>query len=62
VIKIMRCRIQPPPLQLLVEAGPVEFRHAEIAEDEVVGLVLDLLEGTLTVDGHVDLMSVGGYV
>src|SRR5712692_843806 len=49
-----------PPLQLLVEADPVEFRHAEIAEDEVVGSILDFLEGTLTVHGHVDLIPFGG--
>ena len=52
--------IRLPPLQLLVKADPVEFRHAEIAEDEVVGLVLDLFEGNPTVDGHVDLIPFGG--
>jgi len=34
-----------PPLQLPVKADSVELRHAEIAENEVILLSLDLLEG-----------------
>src|SRR5215813_1759836 len=48
--------IRLPPLQLLTEADPVEFWHAEIAEDEVVGSIVDLFKCMLTVDGHVDLI------
>jgi hypothetical protein len=48
------------PLQLPVEAHPIELGHAEIAEDEIIALGHDLLEGHPTVAGDVYFVAFGG--
>src|SRR5713101_1439434 len=55
-------KIGQPSRELPVEAHPVELRHAEIAEDEVIVPYVDLLEGQPAVAGQVDFVSfVGQY-
>src|SRR6266545_3684535 len=49
-----------PPLQLPVKADSVELGHAEIAEDAVIFLGLDLLEGQPAIVGDVDLVPFVG--
>src|SRR4030095_2511567 len=34
-------QLGPPPLELAVKTGPVQLRHAQIAQDQVIGPPLD---------------------
>src|SRR6266481_2252607 len=47
-----------PPFDLAVEADPVELRHAEVADDQIVGPRLDLVEGEEPVRRRLDLVPV----
>src|SRR5574342_970933 len=53
-----REKLGPPPFDLPVEANPVEFRHAEVADDQVVGPRLDLVEGEAPVRGRLHLIPI----
>src|SRR6266540_3550116 len=52
--------IWPTPFQLAVEFEPIQLGHEQIAEDEFVGLLLDLLEREPAVGRGVDLVALGG--
>src|SRR5215475_8840659 len=51
-------QLGPPALELAVETWPVQLRHAQIAQDQVIGAALDVSQGGQAVDGDVHRVPV----
>ena len=52
-----RHELRMPSLDLTVEAGPIELRHTEIAQDRVVGALRQLVQCRETIGDRIRLVA-----